>query len=67
MRQKINYLKDNVEKAVKDRQEAILNLALAEPAVSRRELAVTYTKTQHYYGSESTVYRLLKAQDLLEN
>ncbi len=45
--------------------EAILELALAEPALSPRELAVKYTDTARYYVSESTVYRLLKAQGLI--
>ena len=35
--------------------EAILELALAEPALSPRELAVKYTDTARYYVSESTV------------
>ena len=48
-----------------DRREAIIDLALAEPALSPRELAVRYTEEQGYYVSESTVYRLLKAQDLI--
>jgi transposase InsO family protein len=44
---------------------AIIELALTEPALSARELAVKYTDTAKYYVSESTVYRLLKAQDLI--
>jgi len=44
---------------------AIIELALTEPALSPRELAVKYTDTAQYYVSESTVYRLLKAQDLI--
>ena len=43
----------------------VVELALAEPALSPRELAVKYTDTAQYYVSESTVYRLLKAQDLI--
>ena len=46
-------------------REAIVKLALAEPVLSSRELAVKYTETARYYVSESTVYRLLKAQDLI--
>ena len=38
---------------------------MAEPALSPRELAVKYTDVHRYYVSESTVYRLLKAQDLI--
>jgi putative transposase len=44
---------------------AIVKLALAESTLSPRELAVKYTDTAKYYVSESTVYRLLKAQDLI--
>ena len=44
---------------------AIIELALTEPALSPRELAVKYTDTAQYHVSESTVYRLLKAQDLI--
>ena len=47
-----------------DTASAIIDLALAEPTLSPRELAVKYTDT-HRYVSESTVYRLLKAQDLI--
>jgi transposase InsO family protein len=44
---------------------AIIDLALAEPQLSPRELAVTYTDDKSYFVSESSVYRLLKAQDLI--
>jgi putative transposase len=44
---------------------AIIDLALAEPQLSPRELAVTYTDRHAYFVSESSVYRLLKAQDLI--
>ena len=44
---------------------AIIDLALAEPQLSPRELAVTYTDRHSYFVSESSVYRLLKAQDLI--
>jgi len=44
---------------------AIIDLALAEPQLSPRELAVTYTDDKAYFVSESSVYRLLKAQDLI--
>ena len=40
-------------------------MALSEPELSPRELAVKYTDEQAYFVSESTVYRLLKAQDLI--
>jgi transposase InsO family protein len=47
------------------RQAAVVDLALAEPELSPRELAVKYTDEQAYFVSEATVYRLLKAQDLI--
>ncbi len=48
-----------------DRQAAIVELALDRPQLSPRELAVAYTDTNSYFVSESTVYRLLKAHDLI--
>lgn len=44
---------------------AVVDLALKEPELSPRELAVTFTETRRYFLSEATVYRLLKAQDLI--
>ena len=46
-------------------QQAIVELALDKPELSPRELAVTYTDEHARYVCESTVYRLLKAQDLI--
>jgi transposase InsO family protein/transposase-like protein len=46
-------------------REAILELALEQPELSARELAVRYTETMSYFVSESSVYRLLKAHDLI--
>jgi transposase InsO family protein len=43
----------------------IIDLALAEPALSPRELAVRFTDSQSYFVSEASVYRLLKAHDLI--
>jgi putative transposase len=48
-----------------DHRDAIIELALDKPELSPRELAVRYTDQQAYFVSESTVYRLLKAQDLI--
>ena len=48
-----------------DHRAAIIELALDKPALSPRELATRYTDQQAYFVSESTVYRLLKAQDLI--
>ena len=44
---------------------AVVELALEEPELSPRELAVTFTETRRHFLSEATVYRLLKAQDLI--
>ena len=46
-------------------RDAIVDLALDKPELSPRELAVNYTDNQHYFVSESTVYRLLKEQGLI--
>jgi transposase InsO family protein len=46
-------------------RESILELALEKPELSARELAVRYTETNGYFVSESSVYRLLKAHDLI--
>jgi len=46
-------------------QSQIIDLALERPELSPRELAVTFTDNQNYFVSESTVYRLLKAHDLI--
>ena len=43
----------------------IVDLALDEPDLSPRELAVRFTDTQRYFVSEASVYRLLKAHDLI--
>jgi transposase InsO family protein len=47
------------------RRIAIIDMALAEPQLSPRELAVTYTDDKSYFVSESSVYRMLKALDLI--
>ena len=46
-------------------RDALIELALDEPELSPRELATKYTDEQAYFVSESTVYRTLKAQDLI--
>jgi putative transposase len=43
----------------------IIDLALSEPELSPRELAVRFTEQQRYFVSEASVYRLLKAHDLI--
>ena len=53
-----NRIPDNV-------RTRIVKLALEEPELSPRELAVRFTDTQRYFVSEPSVYRLLKAHDLI--
>ena len=43
----------------------IVELALDEPELSPRELAATFTDAKGYFISEASVYRLLKANDLI--
>ena len=43
----------------------IIDFALDCPELSPRELAVGFTDTQDYFVSEASVYRLLKAHDLI--
>lgn len=43
----------------------IVELALEKPELSPRELAVRFTDDKRYFVSESSVYRLLKARDLI--
>ena len=45
--------------------EAVLALALKEPQLSPRELAVSFVDLQNYFVSEASVYQLLKAHDLI--
>ncbi len=52
-------------KLPEQQQAAIIKLALDKPELSPRELAVTYIDEQSSFVSESTVYRLLKAHDLI--
>ena len=48
-----------------DVRDRIVQLALDQPELSPRELAVRFTDTESYFVSESSVYRLLKAHDLI--
>jgi putative transposase len=48
-----------------DIRDRILQLALDEADLSPRELAVRFTDTQSYFVSEASVYRLLKAHNLI--
>jgi transposase InsO family protein len=48
-----------------ERRGRIVELALAEPELSPRELAVRFTDQERYFVSEASVYRLLAAHDLI--
>jgi transposase-like protein len=48
-----------------DVRAKIIDLALDCPEMSPRELAAKFTDTHKYYVSEASVYRLLKAHDLI--
>ena len=48
-----------------DVRERIVAMALEIPELSPRELATCFTDTEGYFVSESSVYRLLKAHDLI--
>jgi putative transposase len=45
--------------------DQIIELALEQSELSPRELAVRFTDERRYFVSEATVYRLLKAHDLI--
>lgn len=55
-----NKIPDNI-------RAQVIDLALEIPELSPRELAVRFTDTQRYHVSESSVYRLLKAHDLISS
>jgi putative transposase len=46
-------------------RDNLIQLALDEPALSPRELAVRFTDTKSCFVSEASVYRLLKAHNLI--
>ena len=46
-------------------RDNVIELALVEPSLSPRELAVRFTDTESYLVSEASVYRLLKARELI--
>ena len=48
-----------------DVRDKVVTLALEETELSPRELAVTFTDTESYFVSEASVYRVLKAHDLI--
>ncbi|HWU61128.1 MAG TPA: IS3 family transposase [Ensifer sp.] len=53
---------NRIPDGVKDR---IITMALDHADLSPRELAVKFTDTESYFVSEASVYRLLKAHDLI--
>ncbi len=48
-----------------DIHDQIIEMALEQSQLSPRELAVQFTDEKRYFVSEATVYRLLKAHDLI--
>ena len=46
-------------------RDQIIKLALDEPTLSPRELALRFTDRENYFVSEASVYRLPKAHDLI--
>jgi putative transposase len=48
-----------------DVRQRIIEVALDEPELSPREIAVTFTDRERSYVSEASVYRLLRAEGLL--
>ncbi len=48
-----------------DVRQQIVEMALEQTELSPRELAVRFTDEKRYFVSEATVYRLLKAHDLI--
>ena len=46
-------------------RQQVLALALEQAELSSRKLAVTFTDERGYFISEASVYRLLKAPDLI--
>jgi putative transposase len=53
---------NRIPDAVRDN---VVQLALDEPSLSPREPAVRFTDSQSYFVSEASVYRMLKARDLI--
>ncbi len=53
-----NRIPDNI-------RQQVVDFALDEPELTPRELAVKFTDTKRYFVSESSVYRMLKALDLI--
>ena len=62
MAQTMSWMWNRIPDEIRGR---IVRLALEEPELSPRELAVRFTDTERYFVSEASVYRLLKAHDLI--
>ena len=57
---------DRVWNRIPDKvRQRVVAMALDQPELSPRELATRFTEIASYYVSESSVYRLLKAHDLI--
>ena len=52
-------------KIPQEQRQALLEMALEQPDLSPRELAVRFIDTRRYFVSEATVYRILKEHDLV--
>jgi putative transposase len=52
-------------KVPEDKRQALVEMALDQSELSPRELAVRFTEERHYFISEATAYRILKAHDLV--
>lgn len=61
-RSKVNTTWNKINEADRDK---VVELALEKPELSSRELAWFITDTYRYYISESSVYRILKANGLI--
>jgi transposase InsO family protein/transposase-like protein len=48
-------------------RQKVIDLALEEPELSPRELAVRFTDTKAYFISEASIYRILKAENLINS
>ncbi len=48
-------------------KEKVLDIALQKPELTPRELAWHITDSEHYYISESSIYRILKSFDLISS
>ncbi len=52
-------------KVPEEHRQALLEMALEQPDLSPRELAVRFTDERQYFVSEATTYRILKEHDLV--